>query len=83
MKSDELIEVDCALGSEPKLGAPRVLFKRKNFGHMLVFGWESGFDVSADGQRFIVAEGLESASAPGGIIVEENWSEAFSHSPSQ
>jgi Tol biopolymer transport system component len=82
VKEDELIEIDCTLGDEPKLGVPRVLFKRRNFGHMLVFGWYAGFDVSADGQRFIAAEGLESAHAPSGIVVEENWSKAF-HSPSQ
>ncbi len=71
---DSIMEVDIALGSEPKLGAPRELFVRKALGWSLFFGWAPGYDVSADGSRFVVVEPQGELKGSGGIIVEENWS---------
>ncbi|HEX5044842.1 MAG TPA: protein kinase, partial [Candidatus Polarisedimenticolaceae bacterium] len=43
---DAMMEVDIALGAEPRLGAPRELFKRTSLGRALPFGWPPGYDVS-------------------------------------
>ena len=71
---DSIMEVDIALGSEPKLGAPRELFVRQALGWSLFFGWAPGYDVSADGNRFVVVEPQGELKGSGGIVVEENWS---------
>jgi serine/threonine-protein kinase len=74
---DAIMEVDVTLGAEPKLSAPRLLFTRKPLGWSLVFGWPPGFDVSADGERFVVVEPQVSATMLGGITVDENWLQEF------
>ncbi len=74
---DAIMEVDASLGAEPKLGAPRALFRRKPLGWPLIFGWDPGFDVSADGGRFVVVEPLAEAKARSGILVDESWSSGF------
>jgi eukaryotic-like serine/threonine-protein kinase len=76
-KDESIMEVDIALGAEPKLGAPRELFKRKPLSWGLVFGWPPGFDVTADGTRFVVVEPQSNVKDVGGIVVEENWSREF------
>jgi hypothetical protein len=43
----------------------------------LVFGWPPGFDVSPDGNRFVVVEPQGNPRDLGGIVVEENWTRAF------
>ncbi|HEX5045114.1 MAG TPA: hypothetical protein VFV75_19625, partial [Candidatus Polarisedimenticolaceae bacterium] len=73
---DAMMEVDIALGAEPRLGAPRELFKRTSLGRALPFGWPPGYDVSALGDRFLVVEPLETRAATGGITVVENWTRA-------
>jgi dipeptidyl aminopeptidase/acylaminoacyl peptidase len=74
---ESIMEVDIALGPEPKLGAPRELFARKPLGWGLVFGWPPGFDVSPQGDRFVIVEPQGSPRDLGGIVVEENWSREF------
>jgi eukaryotic-like serine/threonine-protein kinase len=74
---DSIMEVDVVLGAEPKLGAPRELFRRKPLGWGLVFGWPPGFDVSAQGDRFVIVEPEGNATDLGGIVVEENWAREF------
>ena len=76
-RGDTVMEVDVATGFEPKLGAPRELFTRKPLGFPLLFGWPPGFDVSADGKRFVIVESQGAASSRGGIIIEENWTREF------
>ena len=70
---ESIMEVDVALGAEPKFGAPRELFKRKPLGWGLVFGWPPGFDVSPDGSRFVISEPQADVHDLSGIIVDENW----------
>jgi serine/threonine protein kinase/Tol biopolymer transport system component len=76
-KGDAIMEVDVALGPEPRLGAPREVFTRKPLGWPLIFGWAPGFDVSPDGNRFVVVEAQGVAKASGGIVIEENWTKEF------
>ena len=73
---DSIMELDVALGAEPKLGAPHELFKRKPLGWGLIFGWPPGFDVSPDGRRFVIVEPQGNPRDLGGIVVEENWDKA-------
>jgi dipeptidyl aminopeptidase/acylaminoacyl peptidase len=77
---DTLMEVDVASGAEPKLGAPREIFTRRPLGWSLIFGWFPGFDVSDDGQRFVVAEPVDMKVERGGILVIENWAREFARS---
>jgi Tol biopolymer transport system component len=70
----EVMAVDVTLGQVPPVGVPRRLFKLPpSFG---VFA----FDVSADGQRFVVPRlPAEAQDAP--ITVVLNWWTAFAKSP--
>jgi serine/threonine protein kinase len=70
----EVMAVDVTLGQVPPVGVPRRLFKLPpSFG---VFS----FDVSADGQRFVVPRlPTEAQDAP--ITVVLNWWTAFAKSP--
>ena len=74
---DTIMEVDIATGPEPKLGAPREVFTRKPLGWPLIFGWAPGYDVSADGSRFVVVEPQGVSKNLGGIVIEENWAKEF------
>ncbi len=77
VRGDTVMEVEVALGAEPRLGTPRAVFTRKALGWPLVFGWPPGFDVSADGSRFVVAQAVNEKQDQGGIVVVENWFEQF------
>ena len=65
--------------SEPNLvlGTPKILFDGDKLGIQM---WR-GFDVAADGERFIVLkyEGPEEANP--GIVVVENWFAEFKDRP--
>jgi hypothetical protein len=56
-----------------RLGAPRIVLARKPLGWPLMFGWPPGFDVSAGGDRFVVAQPVGAEQDLGGIVVLENW----------
>jgi Tol biopolymer transport system component len=81
VRQETLMEVDVALGPEPRLGKPRVLFTRKPLGWPLIFSWPPGFDVSAQGDRFVIVQALDDKQARGGIVVLENWTGEFAHPP--
>jgi hypothetical protein len=51
-----------AVGSDLDLGVPKMLFEKSGTGF---------FDVSGDGQRFLVSVPVEEASSP--ITVVSNW----------
>jgi Tol biopolymer transport system component len=76
-RGESVMEVDVTAGPEPHLGAPHELFTRKPLGWPLLLGWAPGFDVSADGTRFVIVESQGAASSLGGIVIEENWTRAF------
>jgi serine/threonine-protein kinase len=71
-----IMEVDVALGAEPKLGTPHKLFDRTTLGRGLPFGWAPGFDVTPDGSKFLVVIPEDKPDTHTGIIVEENWTKA-------
>jgi Tol biopolymer transport system component len=61
--SGKLMAVDFkAVGSDLELGVPKMLFEKSGTGF---------FDVSGDGQRFLVSVPVEEASSP--ITVVSNW----------
>ncbi|HEX4825850.1 MAG TPA: protein kinase [Candidatus Polarisedimenticolaceae bacterium] len=76
VNADAMMEVDITLGAEPKLGAPRLLFKRTSLGRGLPFGWAPGFDVAPDGSKFLIVVPEDKPEEHGGIVVEENWTKA-------
>jgi len=76
-QKDTVMEVDVTLGVEPRLGVPRAVFTRKPLGWPLIFGWPPGFDVTAQGDRFVVAQAVSDKPDSGGIVVLENWNAEF------
>ena len=76
-RGDTLMEVDVRLEAEPRLGPPREIFTRKPLGRTLIFGWAPGFDVSADGTRFVVVVPMGDEPRTDGIVVVENWLRDF------
>ena len=71
------MEVD--LTSGVRLGSPRVLFTREATGSGLP--WPDGFDVTADGQRFVLLQAAEiedgKTGPTPGIAVVQNWLKEF------
>ena len=58
------------------LGTPRKLLTRPDSGLVLSFDWDDGFDVSPDGQRFLMVRGAETEQAVverPAITIVENW----------
>jgi hypothetical protein len=59
--------------TEPRFirGRPEVLFT----GSYFIGGLDRNYDISPDGQRFLMMKQAEQTSAPSQIIVVENWFE--------
>ena len=53
------------------------LFTRKPLGWSLLFGWPAGYDVSTDGNRFVVVRTEGDGRDVTGIVVLENWTKEF------
>ena len=67
-----MMEVDVDLVTEVTMSSPRVLFTESDL------ALERGFDVSADGSRFLVVRlEVPYGGDRGGIILVENWLDAF------
>ena len=77
VKGDTIMEVELGTGPEPRLGTPRELFTRKPLGFPIIFGWPPGYDVSADGNRFVVVQSEGDGHDLTGIVVLENWTKEF------
>jgi Tol biopolymer transport system component/tRNA A-37 threonylcarbamoyl transferase component Bud32 len=63
-----------------RLGNPTELFTFKSSGVWLPFDWPDGFDVTADGRRFIMVEAVEQKTGEGpepGLVVVQNWFAPF------
>jgi hypothetical protein len=71
------MEVEFTAGPEPRLGTPRELFTRKPLGWSLIFGWPPGYDVSSDGNRFVIVQSEGDGRDLTGIVVLENWTKEF------
>ncbi|MEE8368482.1 MAG: hypothetical protein V3S30_09195, partial [Thermoanaerobaculia bacterium] len=81
LNGDEVMAVK--IETEPSLavGTPQRLFTRKSSGIRLSFRRFDGFDVAADGQRFIFVQKAESAGDGGQdesqIVIVQNWYQEF------
>jgi serine/threonine-protein kinase len=70
INGENLLEVDVRSENPLTLGTPRVLFSR-GAAHLML---GRGFDVSADGNRFLVVQQVEkSGSSTPLLTVVENW----------
>jgi hypothetical protein len=66
------------VGYEPlRLGSPRKLFSRPEFDDRQVFGWPASFDVTLDGQRFLVTDLVIDEKSDPGIAIIQNWAAAL------
>ncbi|RPJ48150.1 MAG: hypothetical protein EHM19_02330, partial [Candidatus Latescibacterota bacterium] len=76
----DILAVRVEAGSSLKLGTPERLFARPPSGVSVAFGWSSGFDLTADGERFVFlqASDEERETKPAGIMVAQNWYAEFS-----
>ena len=77
---DKIMVVDVALTPALDLGVPRELFSRELIGTAMPFDWVDGFDVTADGQRFLVVQAAEKkgeGQALAGITVAQSWFSEF------
>jgi len=77
VQGESLMEVDVATDPVLRLGTPRALFSRKPLGWGLIFGWPPGFDVSPQGDRFVISQPVGEEPEENGIVVLENWSREF------
>ncbi len=78
VQGETIQEVDVVTRPSFRLGTPRPVFSRKPLGWSILFGWPPGFDVSADGQRFVIAEAVGGEEQNvSGILVVENWFAEF------
>jgi hypothetical protein len=73
VNGETLYEVDVSTEPAFRLGQPREIFTREPLGWTLIFGWPPGFDVSADGERFVVCRAVEQERSTSGVIIVENW----------
>ena len=67
---DGIFEVPVSAGPDLRVGTPRPLFTRQPLSRS---GRVEGFDVSADGQRFLVVEPEGPVSAERSAVVVLNW----------
>lgn len=62
------------VGYEPlHLGSPRKLFSRPEYDDRQPFGWPANFDVTVDGERFLVTELVIDEKSDPGIAIVQNW----------
>jgi hypothetical protein len=64
---NKMMAVDVEMVGEVKLGEPKVLFEMP--------GFLDRFDVTPDGQRFVMIEEGESQPAPAHLVLVQNWGE--------
>lgn len=76
-REDDIIEVEVTLGPVVRMSKPMKLFTRKSLGRSMPWGGPPGFDVTADGQRFVIALPVEDGDAKRGITVVQNWFAEF------
>jgi hypothetical protein len=60
-------------GASPELGNPQEIFTRQPLGQALIFNWPPGFDVSGDGQRFLINMAVGQNQESHGYILVQNW----------
>ena len=73
---DAMMVVECDLTDGVQLSAPRILFQRPTTGWHP--SWPDGFDVTGDGQRFVLVRPDPSRRTDrGGLVVVQNWIAEF------
>jgi serine/threonine-protein kinase len=76
---DRMMVVEADTGSGVRLGRPQELFRRPPSGSTLP--WPDGFDVTADGNKFVFVQAAETEDDTGaalaGIAVVQNWFREF------
>ncbi len=60
-----------------RLGNPKKLFSRPEYDDRQSFGWPATFDVTFDGQRFLVTELVIDENADPSIAIVQNWAAAL------
>ena len=81
VERESLMEVEISTTPALRLGQPTRLFEREPLGWPLIFGWPPGFDVSPDGERFVINQATDRGEARTGIVVVENWLSEFLPGP--
>ncbi len=77
-KDNDIFEVEvAAAGDSIALSTPRKLFTRKPLRSQIIFNWPPGFDVTPDGERFVVAQNLDEKHDEEGIAVVQSWFAEF------
>lgn len=77
---DKVMAVQVTTAPALDLGVPRELFSRQLIGTAMLFDWIDGYDVTADGQRFLVVQSADAEAAspvPAGITVVQSWLSEF------
>ena len=80
VEADTLVAVKVTTKPSFSVGSRRKLFRSSGFGRVRFRGADAiapQYDVSADGQRFVIAEPVEEEAAPAAIRVVLNWYEEF------
>jgi len=60
-----------------RLGRPQRLFSRPEFDDQQPYGWPATFDVTADGERFLVTELLDDDNLDPSIAIIPNWASSL------
>jgi len=76
-RENDLMEVDVSTSPSLTLGTPRKLFRHEFCGLPLLFGLSEGFDVSTDGQRFLMVRPAGEGRRGTDITIVENWFSEF------
>jgi Tol biopolymer transport system component len=76
-----IMEVPVSTRPSLRLGVPKKLFNRPPLQLDLPFGWPGGFDLSADGKRFLLTRTADPTWRQARITVVENWFAEFDRQP--
>jgi Tol biopolymer transport system component len=77
LNADQIMEVDVDLRTAPVLGNPRTLFALPAISLNLPLRWPAAFDVTGDGERFLVYQNASGEKQRSGIMLVQNWFEEF------
>ncbi|HEY3176234.1 MAG TPA: protein kinase [Candidatus Polarisedimenticolia bacterium] len=81
VNGDRLMEVNVStVGAAPQLGNPQEVFTRPSLGWALIFNWPAGFDVSSDGQRFLINVPVGQGPENDSYFLVQNWMAEFGQS---
>ena len=77
-EGDDIMEVEVSGGAAPTLGTPKKLFSRHSLGSGM-FGLTPVFDVTPDGERFLISRVGDDRSKLPGVNVVQNWISEFTN----